>query len=580
MPGQSALRLLQEKVRVWFLIPVALIAAIPGTLIEPSSAYSPRNFALWFLIKVLSLIAMVIVVNASISSSKLDNVAKDRFIVGFISFSAGSLIGIFTHYSAIFFDLPDTQDLAVRTMTCGIFSSIWVVAIFISNDSFAGLYQRRAELISQFFELDGTSTSESAYLALLREKYSQTVESETSKVSSQIEREFAGDEIGELDHHQFISLIEKQLRQLDLLIQKIRELENLFVAARGSHSHSIRKKLASLRKYLRLSFEQEIVHPLFLSLTLSTSLIWPLIRIEDLSDFWFPLLSLAVLIFYCQSFLRVLSREIPAVLLNFVSIFATAIIALSVLSTLSQRIIAANGANYILRFIVLSALVTVLTSLFHLNRGFIFEANQTLDKGDIFFAESKVAEKAIRGEVSRITADWLQHVHGNIKPRLYAASLTIQQAIASENHTEYIMALNAARELLVGFSALDQGTERTHEEELDFRVNRWEGIVEITTDVQGFDYRQCHIAATEFGDVIEEGISNAVRHGKCSEIAIMITAGQPVGCTIEIRDNGEGIRTITPGLGSSFFDTVAAGNWRRTRDSQNLSTVLTLHNNP
>jgi hypothetical protein len=225
-------------------------------------------------------------------------------------------------------------------------------------------------------------------------------------------------------------------------------------------------------------------------------------------------------------------------------------------------------------------IVSVITTLFHLNRGLLFDAAETLDESDRIYAESKDSAAHIRSEISKITADWLQHVHGNIKPRLYAASLTIQKSAATEDPNEYILALNTAREFLVGFEYANNATSRTRKEELAFRVERWDGIVEIDLIDHAMAYENCRLSAIELADLIEEGISNAVRHGKCSKISITLEPIESTGIKIEIRDNGTGITSTPPGLGSTFFDTLTAGNWHRERDLSSQSTVLTLRINP
>lgn len=580
MTKAISLSLLRDRIRVWILIPIGILAIIPATLIEPGSTRSLTNFSTWFAIKGVALFIFVVVINFTIFRFSFQSRARNTVLVGIVGFFSGLALSTGTQYAGDVIGVAENQNLIARGLSGGIFISLWAVLIFIANDSFSKLSERRNAILADFFEIDRTTTSENAFLNTLKDGYSRNIQEETNSISYGIENALTGDQALKLNERQFLGLIDEQLADLDVLIKRIKELENRFISIRLSTAPSLRKKSNAFVRFIKVSARNEVVTPLFLSTTVSASLMWPALRIDSLEFVWRPLTLLVALIFVTQSVIRRLSVFIGNGLLNVISVLITSFGALAALTLLHNKIIADSARGNLVRYLVLVVIVSVITTLFHLNRGLLFDASETLDESDRIYAESKATAAHIRREISKITADWLQHVHGNIKPRLYAASLTIRKINASEDPNEYILALNTAREFLVGFEYANNVTSRTRQEELAFRVDRWDGIVEIAVIDDQMDYENCRLSAIELADLIEEGISNAVRHGKCTKISVTLLTIESGGSRIEIRDNGAGITATTPGLGSSFFDSLTAGNWHRERDMSSQSTVLTLRINP
>lgn len=580
MTKAISLSLLTDRIRVWILIPIGALAVIPATLIEPSSTRSVSNFFSWFVIKGLAVILLITIINFVILKFSLQSRIRNTVLVGIVGFFSGLFLSAGTQFAADFIGMAEPQNFTAKAISGGIFISLWVVLIFIANDSFSKLSQRRDEILADFFEIDRTTTSENAFLNTLKDGYSRTIQEETSSISDGIERELTGKRALELNGRQFLGLIDKQLADLEVLVSRIRMLEYRFISIKLSGASSFKRRSRAFFRYIKISAGKEIVTPIFLSTTVTASLMWPALRNDGLEFVWRPLALIAILIFLTQSTLRLASKIISDALLNIVSVLITSALALLLLGFLPHKIIQDSSRGYLVRYLVLIVIISVITTLFHLNRGLLFDAAETLDESDRIYAESKDSAALIRSEISKITADWLQHVHGNIKPRLYAASLTIQKSAAAEDPNEYILALNTAREFLVGFEYANNVTPRTVKEELTFRIERWDGIVKIALFDNEMKYDNCRLSAIELSDLIEEGISNAVRHGKCTEISITLEPIESTGIKIEIRDNGVGITPTSPGLGSSFFDTLTAGNWQRERDLSTQSTVLTLRINP
>jgi two-component sensor histidine kinase len=79
-----------------------------------------------------------------------------------------------------------------------------------------------------------------------------------------------------------------------------------------------------------------------------------------------------------------------------------------------------------------------------------------------------------------------------------------------------------------------------------------------------------------YGDLIEEGITNAVRHGRCTSLHINIYSDESGKFVTEIIDNGNGPENYKQGIGSALFEVGTGGNWSLTRDSKQKRTTLRL----
>jgi signal transduction histidine kinase len=96
-------------------------------------------------------------------------------------------------------------------------------------------------------------------------------------------------------------------------------------------------------------------------------------------------------------------------------------------------------------------------------------------------------------------------------------------------------------------------------EQLEELANMWEGIVTVRVHVDNY-----LIPSSDASDAIcvlaEEAITNAVRHGLASAVAIRVSHGTD-HWRLEVYDNGVGPRNGRPGLGTLTAQQIAADRW-------------------
>lgn len=102
---------------------------------------------------------------------------------------------------------------------------------------------------------------------------------------------------------------------------------------------------------------------------------------------------------------------------------------------------------------------------------------------------------------------------------------------------------------------LNTRDERPIDQRLTGIVNQWRGLMQIEVEWRG---NQLGIdKGNALTRVVEEGLSNAYRHGKASEVSIRIHV-RDSGYSIEIEDNGQWVQPeVTPGLGLRVIESLA-----------------------
>jgi two-component sensor histidine kinase len=98
---------------------------------------------------------------------------------------------------------------------------------------------------------------------------------------------------------------------------------------------------------------------------------------------------------------------------------------------------------------------------------------------------------------------------------------------------------------------------------LDNLKDSWAALIVIEAEVDEAIFTNLQKPqALELGQVIEEMVSNAFRHGNATHINISISVKDEIQLQITARDNGLGIvGEPTPGLGSQIFEMSSDGNW-------------------
>ena len=152
--------------------------------------------------------------------------------------------------------------------------------------------------------------------------------------------------------------------------------------------------------------------------------------------------------------------------------------------------------------------------------------------------------------------DLANFLHSTVQNQLLSAAMSIE---SEGSHLEFSdESIKALERALMSQGAGDHGPEHSYKESLESVVERWRPLLEIETRVSLETNRYPGVI---FAQVLEEGISNAVRHGEASRLAITLSKDGDL-MKLQIEDDGFGPKNGTLGLGTALFEDATNGNWQ------------------
>ena len=151
-------------------------------------------------------------------------------------------------------------------------------------------------------------------------------------------------------------------------------------------------------------------------------------------------------------------------------------------------------------------------------------------------------------------------LHGEVQTKLVACAMAIDHAAAVGDEKRLDMAIVQALAVLTSpFNS--EPSSRTLHEEISRKVSLWDQICSITLiiaeDLSDFETTK----VSQIGRVVEEGISNAVRHGHARNISIKLSKISHNLISIGILDDGLGPQNGEPSLGSALLTQASDGIW-------------------
>lgn len=178
---------------------------------------------------------------------------------------------------------------------------------------------------------------------------------------------------------------------------------------------------------------------------------------------------------------------------------------------------------------------------------------------------NRVASMARSRQLADLARQASRLLHGSVQTRLHSCAMAIDGAGEAGSERARIEAL------LEAMAILDQPLKPARSagsisEEVQRKVALWGSLCEFTIDIRGdshvdLDATPSPSSSESIGRIVEEGISNAIRHGKATRIDIVVSTRPDGTCDVEITDNGTGPQGGKPGIGSALLHQASAGAW-------------------
>lgn len=198
------------------------------------------------------------------------------------------------------------------------------------------------------------------------------------------------------------------------------------------------------------------------------------------------------------------------------------------------------------------------------------------------------ASPALNSAVAKIVKDefkqsmshqWATYIHGKILTRLAATSLKLEQAVGNNDMESFEVGLKNLKVILEDPTKEFEQNQMNLKSEVASRLDPWEGLITIKLSVDPLLEGITNDRVKDLGEVIEEVISNSVRHGGSQNISISITSSNHPDIDLVIEDDAINPLPLVPariGLGTKILNLVSDGRWSISHVEAKTTVKLTM----
>lgn len=243
-------------------------------------------------------------------------------------------------------------------------------------------------------------------------------------------------------------------------------------------------------------------------------------------------------------------------------IFVSAVVALQAIGLLNFELRAAVGTRYTWAQFASEVVFGVLLILLTSGIGSIRTHREDVARTFQSDLDRKLIQSiAASRQSAQLARESARILHGTVQTRLVACAIAIEHAAEVDDAEAFRAALHEAQQILESPIQGRDALETTITEEVQRKVGLWVGLcsidVAMSPQVAAMDGR----LARDVGRVVEEGLSNAIRHGRAKAITVRVELTEThvgEGVVVVVEDNGSGPGDGERGLGSSMLDAVSS----------------------
>jgi signal transduction histidine kinase len=173
--------------------------------------------------------------------------------------------------------------------------------------------------------------------------------------------------------------------------------------------------------------------------------------------------------------------------------------------------------------------------------------------------------------------DFARYLHGELQAGLIASSLLLERASKTGDADLARHALKSAVDVLSQDHAqVSQSRVSFPQQRLEKISSGWRGIAQVRIDLDWIDDLETS-TQNDVITLIDEGVSNAIRHAKASLISVT-GSWEDRNVNLEIKSDGVGMTQNAPGLGTKLF-TELATSWDYSRNAEQNFLKFTIRTN-
>lgn len=195
-------------------------------------------------------------------------------------------------------------------------------------------------------------------------------------------------------------------------------------------------------------------------------------------------------------------------------------------------------------------------------------------------ALQEVVTKIVSDEFSHaLSHRWAIFIHGKILTRLAATALKLETAANAGDSQTFNRTVDSLVDLLKNPDAEFEQDSMDLKSEVSSRLDPWIGLLDVKLHIDSELESIRNPRVRDLGEVIEELVSNSMRHGKAQKIDLQVMKVGDQDIEIVAIDNA----TIVPresdrryGLGTRIFNLASDGRWSLTRVGSTTEFKLTM----
>ena len=195
-------------------------------------------------------------------------------------------------------------------------------------------------------------------------------------------------------------------------------------------------------------------------------------------------------------------------------------------------------------------------------------------------ALNSAVAKIVKDEFKQsISHQWATYIHGKILTRMAATSLKLEQAVGNNDVESFEVGLKNLKVILEDPTKEFEQNQMNLKSEIASRLDPWEGLITIKLSVDPLLEGITNDRVKDLGEVIEEVISNSVRHGGSQNISISITSSDHPDIDLVIEDDAINPLPLVPariGLGTKILNLVSDGRWSISHVEAKTTVKLTM----
>lgn len=207
---------------------------------------------------------------------------------------------------------------------------------------------------------------------------------------------------------------------------------------------------------------------------------------------------------------------------------------------------------------------------------------------DLIKSDELKATNSLQNAVTKVVSDefshalshrWAIFIHGKILTRLAATALKLETATISGDLQTFNSAVDSLLKLLSSPDTEFEPEETDLDTEVNSRLDPWLGLLDVELHIDHELMKVRNERVRELGEVIEEIISNSMRHGKAQKVNLRVVKSGDRDIQIIAIDDA----TIAPpdfqgryGLGTRIFNLASDGRWSITRVESGTEFKLTM----